>query len=97
MFADHVLDDEAMQHWEWQHTSASPRHAIDKQNWQAMVAAGAPKWLGKGWGMKVAQDLGSCHFGARIQLPPTRTLGELESTLYDIEHMVQRMAESRIP
>lgn len=97
MFAEHVLDDEAMQHWEWQSTSASPRHAIDKQNWQAMVAAGAPRWLGKGWGMKVAQDQGSCLFGARIQLLPTQTLGELESTLRDIEYMVKRMAGSRIP
>jgi hypothetical protein len=95
MFTDFVLEDAAMQHWDWQRTSANPRHAIDKQNWQAMVAAGAPRWLGKGWGMKVARDLGSCLFGARIQLPPTKTLGELERSLHDIERTVQRMARSR--
>ncbi len=95
MFAEHVLGAEPMERWTWQNTSASPRNATDKQNWQAMVAAGAPKWLGKGWGMKVAQDLGSCLFGARIQLAPTSTLGELEVTLQAIERMVAVMAESR--
>ena len=94
MFADHVLQGEALERWDWQRTSANPRNAIDKENWQAMIAAGAPKWLGKGWGMKVAQDLGSCLFGARIQLKPTTTLGEFEEILRDVERLITCMAES---
>jgi hypothetical protein len=95
MFADHVLDIEGDPQWSWQSSNASPKNAVDKANWQAMVAAGAPKWLGKGWGMKVAQDLGSCLFGARIQLEATHTLGEFEETLRAIETMVHSMAQSQ--
>jgi hypothetical protein len=39
----------------WQTTPPRPTDAIDRANWQSIVAAGAPRWLGKGWGMKVAE------------------------------------------
>lgn len=76
----------------WQTTPARPSHPVDSQNWQAILAAGAPKWLGKGWGMKVARSTGSCLFGARYGLPPTSTLGEVETELRELQPLLSVMS-----
>lgn len=76
----------------WQTTAARPTDPIDKQNWQRIVQAGAPRWLGKGWGMKVAQSTRLCHFGARFGLPPDSTLGAIDGELRRLEPLLVQMA-----
>lgn len=90
MFTDHLIDEAGRPRdgRAWQTTSARPTHPVDKQNWQDMVAAGAPAWLGKGWGMKVAEGTGACLFGARYGLPPDSTLSEIEAELRQITGVV---------
>lgn len=92
----HLLDSagEPLDARDWHGTSPRPNDPIDKANWQAMVAAGAPKWLGKGWGMKVAQSTQSCLFGAKYQLAPAITLGEIDQELRQLEPLIERMART---
>jgi hypothetical protein len=42
--------------------------------------------------MKVAQGTESCLFGARFQLPPTSTLGEIEQELRRLQPLLQDMS-----
>lgn len=58
------------------------------------MAAGAPRWLGKGWGMKVAEGTGACLFGARYGLPPDSTLGEIDAELRRIVAVVAAICRS---
>ncbi|GAA4398294.1 hypothetical protein GCM10023153_22960 [Ornithinibacter aureus] len=57
-----------------------------------MVAGGAPRWLGKGYGNATARTHGSCVFGARLTLDPTLTLGQIEAVLMDVQRLVEDMA-----
>jgi hypothetical protein len=94
MFVEHVLDENgtARDDRAWHLTAARPGDAIDRANWEAIVAAGAPRWLGKGWGMKVAKSAQSCLFGARFQIPPDSTLGYIDAELRRLEPVIARMA-----
>ena len=94
MFQEHVLSNGGVptDGRVWQLTAARPTHPVDKQNWQTIVNSGAPRWLGKGWRMKVAQGTESCLFGARFQLPPTSTLGEIEQELRRLQPLLQDMS-----
>ena len=94
LFAEHILDGDGnhQDDFNWQTTPARPGHPTDKANWQTIVQAGAPKWLGKGWGMKVAKDTQSCLFGARFGFAPSSTLGEIEAELRRIQPLLERMA-----
>ena len=94
LFAEHVLDAAGAPRGDraWHLTAPRPNDPIDRANWQAIVEAGAPKWLGKGWGMKVAQSAQSCLFGARFQLPPGSTLGEIDAELRTLQPLIQGMA-----
>jgi hypothetical protein len=51
LYAEHVLDDHGAPQDDrlWQTTPPKPTDPIDRANWQSIVAAGAPTWLGKGW------------------------------------------------
>lgn len=94
LFSEHVLDDDGEPHEdrEWHRTAARPTDPIDKANWQSIVASGAPKWLGKGFGMKVAKSAHACLFGARYQLRPNITLGEVDAELRSLEPLLKSMA-----
>lgn len=94
MFVERIVDEagSATDGRAWQLTAARPRDAIDRTNWESIVAAGAPRWLGKGWGMKVAKSARSCLFGARFQIPPESTLGSVEAELRRLEPDIARMA-----
>lgn len=50
MFREHFIDEHGNPRdgRAWQTTPARPTHPVDKQNWQAIVGAGAPRWVGKG-------------------------------------------------
>ncbi len=97
LFTEHVLDEkgEPREDREWHRTAARPTDPIDKANWQSIVASGAPKWLGKGFGMKVAKSAQSCLFGARYQLQPDITLGELDAELRNLETLLRSMTGGR--
>lgn len=95
VFAEHVLDanGDPLAAWPWQLTPANPRHPVDRAAWSAMVAAGGPKWLGKGFGMAVAtKAYRECLFGARMQFAPTLTLGEIRDELLRLEPLVLAMS-----
>lgn len=95
VFAEHVLDanGDPLPDWPWQLTPANPRHSVDRAAWNAMVAAGGPKWLGKGFGMAVAtKAYRECLFGARMQLPRTLTLGQIRDALLRLEPLVRGMS-----
>jgi hypothetical protein len=95
LFTEHILDDTGSPHpgFTWQMTPARPGDPTDKVNWQTIVDAGAPRWLGKGWGMKVAQGTHSCIFGARLTIAPDSTLGQVEAEIARLEPLVARMAK----
>ncbi len=94
MFREHVLDGEgrAMDGRGWQTTSASPRDPTDRANWRALVEAGGPPWLGKGYGNATSKTHRVCAFGARFQLGPTLTLGQIDAELHLVQDLVLRMA-----
>lgn len=95
VFAENVLgaNGDPLPDWPWQLTPANPRHPVDRAAWNAMVAAGGPKWLGKGFGMAVAtKAYRECLFGARMQFPPTLTLGEIRDELLRLEPLVLAMS-----
>lgn len=95
VFAEHALDPngDPLAAWPWQLTPANPRHPVDRAAWCAMVAAGGPRWLGKGFGMAVAtKAYRECLFGARMQFAPTLTLGEIRDELLRLEPLVLAMS-----
>ncbi len=97
VFAEHVLDDRGnpLPDWPWQLTAANPRHPVDRNAWTAMVEAGGPKWLGKGFGMAVAtKAYRECLFGARMQLSPSLTLGEIRREILRLEPLVLAMSDT---
>lgn len=72
---------------------ASPRpKGHDKANWQAMLAKGGPKYLGIGFGEAQTRISRSCMFGARFQLAPSITLGELVTTWRRPAELLLQMA-----
>ncbi|HEY5845849.1 MAG TPA: hypothetical protein VIT42_03555 [Microlunatus sp.] len=94
MFAEHIIDEAGSPRDDraWHTTAARPTDPTDKENWQRIVQAGAPRWLGKGWGMKVAKSTRSCLFGARFGLPPSSTLGEIDDELRRLQPLLVQMA-----
>lgn len=80
----------------WQTTTSRLRDPVDRANWRAVVASGAPPWLGKGYGMATARTHRVCAFGARLQLPPTLTLNDIDTVVQDLEALVIEMANGDI-
>ncbi len=76
----------------WIQTTPGLRDPSDREQWSRVVAAGAPRWLGKGFGMGQARRAGECMFGARFSMPPTATLGEMLAELRRSEGLVRQMA-----
>lgn len=84
-----VLDGRA-----WQTNAARLRDPVDRANWQRVVAAGAPGWLGKGYGMATARTHRVCAFGARFQLAPSATLHHVDTELQALHELVLDMASA---
>lgn len=93
MFKEHVLDATGALRvvGTCQTSAARPGDHVDQAHWAAIVAAGAPRWLGKGWGMRVAKSVQSCMFGARFELPKTSTLGQVNEELRKLELTIVEM------
>ena len=62
-----------------------------------MVSAGAPRWIGKGYGMATAKAHAVSAFGARIQLNPSSTLSQIDAELQDLQTLIIDMARSEAP
>ncbi len=82
---------------DWVTRSASPKAAHDRAGHQAMIAEGAPAYLGVGFGDAQAKINGACMFGARIQFPPDVRLGDLAASLQDLSKLVLDMAHVEPP
>ena len=97
LFQDRIIDNggQVLDGRPWQTTAANPKDPIDRQGWQSIVVAGAPKWLGKGWGMTVARSHHqACAFGARFAIPPTSTLGGIDAELQRLQVLITEMADT---
>lgn len=77
----------------WVETSAARKAPHDKAGYQAMVAAGAPKFLGKGYGEAQTKITGECMFGAFLRFDRGITLGELRDALLRLGDLLNEMAE----
>jgi hypothetical protein len=82
---------------DWVRTSARPRDAHDKAQHQSMVAKGGPKYLGIGFGERQARINHQCMFGARFQLAPDVTLGDVVRTLEQTAELLLDMAAVQPP
>ena len=79
---------------DWVTNSASPRAPHDRAAWQAMVARGAPKHLGIGFGDAQARLHGACMFGARRQLSADITLEEVAREMDEMSELVVELAST---
>lgn len=77
---------------DWVTATARPKAAHDRENWKGMVNKGGPRYLGIGFGDAQARVHGSCMFGARFQLSPTVTLGEVTQALLATTDLMLAMA-----
>lgn len=78
--------------------TAVPRPKLhDKTNYLAMVANGAPKFLGVGFGERQTRITGQCMFGARIQLPADATLARVLEDVKELSSLVLDLAKIEPP
>jgi hypothetical protein len=64
---------------DWVTNAAQPKAAHDRQGHARIITAGAPAFLGIGFGEAQAKSDGFCMFGARAQFPADITLAELSA------------------
>lgn len=77
---------------DWVTNSARVRAPHDRDGWQRMVAHGAPRYLGVGFGEAQAKQSNACLFGARFQLLPDVTLSRVVSAIHETAELVLAMA-----
>ena len=73
--------------------NAAKRKGVDKIHHARIVAAGAPPWLGVGYGDAWARKGHAALLGARFQLEPSSTLDDVLSALHRVVEMLGRMDE----
>jgi hypothetical protein len=78
---------------DWVRHAARPRAAHDRNGYQRIVAAGAPPFLGIGFGDAQAKINQACMFGARIQFPADMTLAEISSEVAALAELTQQLAQ----
>jgi hypothetical protein len=77
---------------DWVTASARPKASHDRTAWKRMVAAGAPPYLGVGFGDSQAKKRGECMFGARFQLPADVTLAAVAAELSATAKLILELA-----
>jgi hypothetical protein len=77
---------------DWVTASARPKAPHDRAAWKQMVAAGAPRHLGVGFGDSQAKQKGECMFGARFQLPADATLAMIAAELDATTQLILELA-----
>jgi hypothetical protein len=79
---------------DWVTAPARPKAARDRAGWQRMVASGAPKYLGIGFGEAQARRAHECMFGARFQLPPEVPLQRVADELHGMANLMLTLASA---
>jgi hypothetical protein len=79
---------------DWVTAPARPKASHDRAGWQKMVAAGAPNYLGIGFGEAQARRANECMFGARFQLPPDVTLQRVADELRETADLMLKLASA---
>ena len=79
---------------DWVRHAARPRAAHDREGYKRIVAAGAPVFLGIGFGDAQAKINQACMFGARIQFPADITLAELSSEVAALAELTLKLAQA---
>jgi hypothetical protein len=82
---------------DWVTNPAQPKAPHDRAGYQRIVAAGAPPYLGSGFGEAQTKISNACMFGARAQLPATITLGELATKMQALPQLIMQMAAVEPP
>lgn len=82
---------------DWVSNAARPRAAHDREGHRRIVEAGAPPYVGIGFGEAQAKINHACMFGARVQFPPHITLQEMIVELRALGDLVQRLASVQPP
>lgn len=82
---------------DWVTAAARPRAPHDRAGHQAIIAKGAPPYLGIGFGERQTRQTSQCMFGARFQLPPDITLGNLVTILDSTSDLLIRMSATSPP
>jgi hypothetical protein len=78
---------------DWVRHAARPRAAHDREGYKRIVAAGAPAFLGIGFGDAQAKINQACMFGARIQFPAGITLAEISSQVAALADLTLKLAQ----
>ncbi len=69
----------------------------DKANQRRIIEAGAPPFLGYGYGHRQTKRSRACMFGAQVRLPGSDTLDEIAAALTGVTDLIQEMAAIRPP
>jgi hypothetical protein len=80
---------------DWVRQAPRPRAAHDREGYKRIVSAGAPAFLGIGFGDAQAKINHFCMFGARIQFPADSTLSEIGSEIAALAELTLKLA--RVP
>lgn len=89
--ADFVIAMRARMSWLYSNP-AQPRAVHDREGYKRMVAAGAPPFLGIGFGEANAKINHACMFGARIQFPADSTLADISREIAEIAELTLKLA-----
>lgn len=77
---------------DWVKTPARPRAVHDREGWQRIIDAGAPRFLGIGFGEAQTIKSHDCMFGARFQLASNITLADLAATMQGLVTLLVALA-----
>jgi hypothetical protein len=78
---------------DWVRNAARPKAAHDREGHARIVAAGAPAFLGIGFGEAQAKMGRFCMFGARIQFPADITLADLSAEVTKLSNLTLELAQ----
>jgi hypothetical protein len=78
---------------DWVRHAARPKAAHDREGHERIVAAGAPRFLGIGFGDAQTRINKACMFGARIQFPPGITLTQLSSEFAKLGELTFQLSQ----
>jgi hypothetical protein len=82
---------------DWVRRAPRPRAAHDREGYKRIVAAGAPAFLGIGFGDAQTKINQFCMFGARIQFPADSTLSEISSEIAALAELTLKLAQVPSP
>lgn len=78
---------------DWVRHAARPKAAHDREGYKRIVAAGAPPFLGIGFGDAQAKINQACMFGARIQFSADSTLAQISSEIAALAELTLKLAQ----